>query len=136
MPATPTKPKGPSRAEVIRAFRRLGDKTAVARELGCARDTVIKYVREAQADLARLRDREQHPAPGGRWPLGPALRALIASRGISLREAARRSGVIPATVVNLCLGRPPKPATLAKILTGIGASFDDLIRAASPRTQS
>lgn len=61
--------------------------------------------------------------------LAPALARLMAARGLTQVELARRSGVTqPAISAYLSGKRPPTLANLGRLLRGMGADLVDLQR--------
>lgn len=61
-------------------------------------------------------------------PLGPRLRALIAARGLSVSEAARRAGMPQPNLARLLAGDRPNPGvlTVGRVLAAIAATWADL----------
>ncbi len=73
-----------------------------------------------------------------RWPLADKLSALLAERGYerggrednSIRAAAEHIGISYITLYLILDGRrTPYTRTLARILDGIGATYEDLLNA-------
>lgn len=133
MPPTQARPAADP---ILAAYQRLGDKTAVARELGVARSTVIKRIAAHEAETQAASRRARAAArPRDRWPLAPRLRTLLQARFPSLSAAALAIGIGQPSLWRIAHGRPPKPETLTRILQGIGATFEELCRA-EPDTES
>src|SRR5215211_5648910 len=65
--------------------------------------------------------------------LARRLRVLRAERGLTLREAASRTGVAKETISDIERGlRHPHDPTLAKIAQGYGVPVEDLLEVESP----
>ena len=100
---------------------------------------LIVLAHEGGHDLAMLRERFGYPAPQlpdpTEWRPGMLGSLLVRRReqlGISQREACRRLGVSSAGLAAWEAGRVPEPRRLPAIANWLGATQDDVRRAAGP----
>ena len=67
------------------------------------------------------------PDPGHRWAYARHFSLLVQARGFdTFRKLAEAAGVPQPSISYIMLGRVPRDATVEKLLSAMGATWDDL----------